>query len=110
MRTNNEYHYDMSEYPTGRTALGDLTAEWLAKDPASPLNRAKRAAEAADDEEGLRLAKELAASMARDRKPKNSESRPNTAAICRQLGIEEIKAAPAVGQPAVTLFTGQTND
>jgi hypothetical protein len=99
----------MSEYPTGRTALGDLTAQWLAKDPASPLNRAKRAA-AADDAEGLRLAKELAASMARDRKRKSAEPRPNTAAICRQLGIEEIKADPAAGHPAVTLFTRQTND
>jgi hypothetical protein len=100
----------MSEYPTGRTALGDLIAAQLAQDPDSPLNRAKRAAELADDKEGLRLAKELAASMARDRKRKSSEPRPNTAAICRQLGIEEIKAGPAAGQPAVTLFMGQNKD
>ena len=99
----------MSEYPTGRTALGDLIAAKLASNPNNPLNRAKRAAEA-DDEEGLRLAKELAAAMARARKRKNSESRPNTTAICRQLGIEEIKADPSAGHPAVTLFTRQTND
>ena len=37
----------MSEYPTGRTGLGDDLAAWLAQDPASPLNRAKRAAEKA---------------------------------------------------------------
>jgi hypothetical protein len=99
----------MSEYPTGRTWLGDQIASKLDRNPNNPLNRAKRAAEA-DDEEGLRLAKELAASMARDRKRKSSEPRPNTAAICRQLGIEEIKADPAAGHPAVTLFTRQTND
>ena len=37
----------MSEYPKGRTALGDLIASELAKDPDNPLNRAKRAAEEA---------------------------------------------------------------
>jgi hypothetical protein len=37
----------MSEYPTGRTGLGDDLAAWLAQNPASPLNRAKRAAEVA---------------------------------------------------------------
>jgi len=37
----------MSEYPKGRTWLGDQIASELAKDPDSPRNRAKRAAEEA---------------------------------------------------------------
>jgi hypothetical protein len=35
----------VSEYPTGRTGLGDDLAAWLAQNPASPINRSKRAAE-----------------------------------------------------------------
>ena len=41
------YPIHMSEYPKGRTALGDLIAAELDKDPDNPLNRAKRAAEEA---------------------------------------------------------------
>ena len=37
----------MSEYPKGRTWLGDMIAAELDKDPNNPLNRAKRAAEEA---------------------------------------------------------------
>jgi hypothetical protein len=106
MRADEEYHWDMSEYPTGRTALGDLTAEWLAKDPASPLNRAKRAAEAADDEEGLRLAKELAASMDQDRKQAHAARVLTTDEITKMLGAERTDTTPDANPPAVTLLTG----
>ena len=37
----------MSEYPKGRTGLGDQIATELAQNPNSPRNRAKRAAEEA---------------------------------------------------------------
>ena len=37
----------MSEYPKGRTGLGDQIAAELAQNPNSPRNRAKRAAEEA---------------------------------------------------------------
>ena len=37
----------MSEYPKGRTALGDLIAAELSQEPDSPRNRAKRASEEA---------------------------------------------------------------
>jgi hypothetical protein len=37
----------MSEYPIGRTGLGDQIAAELAQNPNSPRNRAKRAAEEA---------------------------------------------------------------
>ncbi len=35
----------VSEYPTGRTGLGDQIAAELARNPNSPRNRSKRAAE-----------------------------------------------------------------
>jgi hypothetical protein len=93
----------MSEYPTGRTALGDLIASELARNPNSPRNRAQRAA---DDEEGLRLAKELAASMEQDRKQADAARALSTDEISKMLGAERTDITPDAKPPAVTLLTG----
>ena len=61
------------------------------------------------DKEGLRLAQKVAKAIKAGRARANSPERPNTADICRQLGIELTNSAPNAGRPSVTLYPGRND-
>lgn len=61
------------------------------------------------DKEGLRLAQKVAKAIKVGRARANSSERPNTADICRQLGIEITNSDPSAARPSVTLFPGRND-
>jgi hypothetical protein len=58
------------------------------------------------DQEGLRLAKELAASMEQDRKQADAARGLTTDEISKMVGAERSDITPDAKSPAVTLLTG----